>query len=93
MVVDWKIGLQFLHIELEVVALGELTKLFDEKHCVILLSCQQQIVISETHKKIKFRGRTNPAGSPCAKTRGRDASLRGLVGNISLSQESEHVLL
>jgi len=79
LVVDREIGLQFLHIELEVVALGELTKLFDEKHCVILLSCQQQIVISETHKKIKFGGRPATTCSACAETRGRDASLGGLV--------------
>ncbi len=38
-IVDGEVSLQLLHIELEVVSLGELAELFNEEHGVVLLTC------------------------------------------------------
>lgn len=52
--VQYKVGLELLHVELEVADLRKFVHLFDEKHGVVLRCRHQQIIISESHQAIKF---------------------------------------
>jgi hypothetical protein len=53
--VQEKVGLEFLHIELEVGNFGEIVHFLNEQHGVVLGGCHQQVVISQAHQAVQLQ--------------------------------------